>query len=45
MFIYIQIISLFYSYVLFYAIAIKYFLNIFSFVMFACDKSCHMAKQ
>ena len=45
MFIYIQIITLFYSYVLFYAIAIKHFPNIISFVMFAYDKSYHMEKQ
>ena len=45
MFIFIQIIALFYSYVLFYAIAIKHFPNIISFVMFAYDKSYHMEKQ
>ena len=45
MFIYIEIINLFYSYELFYAIVIKHLSNIISFVMFACDKSCHMANN
>ena len=45
LFIYFQIITLLYSYVLFSAIAIKHLPNIISFVMFSYDKKCHMAKQ
>ena len=44
MFICIQIINLFYSYVLFYVIAIKHLPNMISLVMFAYDRSCYMAK-
>ena len=42
---YVNIINLFYSYVLFYAIAIKHLPNVISLVMFAYDRSCYMAKQ
>ena len=45
MFIYTQIINLFYCYVLFYAIAIKHLPNVISLVMFAYNRSCNMAKQ
>ena len=45
MFIYIQIINLFYSYVSFYAIAIEHLPNVISLVLFAYDRSCYMAKQ
>ena len=45
MFIYIQMITLFYSYVLFYAVVTKHLPNIISFFMFAYDKSFLMAKQ